>query len=361
MTWIHFNFCWSLVSSLQCQAFHLSAEPWLSPGVSWRLGPALGAGHQGEQCQWRDGGLPSPWEQSQSSESRELRVWLPTAEVGPRLSYTWSGRLGEEDSDHWLRLRQRTELGQSWEPGITPGTAQAACAADYDGRWHWPGEGLGATEAQTVASEDRGRWVERDILQILYRVSAIIVTEYTAWTSSGHQSRGRADTSQAVSTKLLLQPGLASTESTPCPFCLITIQSAFQQALVSIEMLMEIWMLSCDDCHDDMSPSVMTMSALIMSWRPHWPLSVPWTSDCSVLAAVRRGRGCGCTIAPSLHDNSCHKLSQPPLIWQLLAITADHSPPRPRPAPCPCVHSSLHVARGQLQPSVSGTRATLLS
>ena len=38
--------------------------PDVSPGVSWWLGPALGAGHQtghqGEQCQWRGGGLPSP-------------------------------------------------------------------------------------------------------------------------------------------------------------------------------------------------------------------------------------------------------------------------------------------------------------
>ena len=66
------------------------------------------------------------------SLERELRVWLPTAEVGPRLSYT---RSGEEDSrTPGLRSlapapTQRTTARAQTRAGVTRGAAGAACVA----------------------------------------------------------------------------------------------------------------------------------------------------------------------------------------------------------------------------------------
>ena len=118
-------------------------------------------------------------------------------------------------------------------------------------------------------------------------------------------------------------------------------------------------MTNCHDCHDDLTLCVMTI-ALVMSWRPHWPLCT--------MAGLTAVTSCQAGPGLWLHPHCMMTAAELSLHWSdswQLAVTAGHSLPvcaPPQTGSCLRLLSpSLHVARGQPGPalaSVSGTRGS---
>ena len=185
---------------------HLMCHGGWGRGLVTRLGPGVSVG----VCH-----LPREQAREWAVRARSL-----TADCGgwTKTELQRSGRQRREDSDQWTRSDPAETRSQGW----TLHRLQTELAS-----WvMWPGECRRATETLEARHESRaGEW-QCDVLQILWCLLWLWQREYTAWTSSGHQSRSR----ESPARQSPAQPSCCCNQARPhnihalvwwCLYCLV--------------------------------------------------------------------------------------------------------------------------------------------